>query len=132
MADKAFRDYLPYHKNSETTPQIVTADTPTFELLNELVIGDNLPAGEYVLTASYEWWMADINDSALFRFVSPITIGTVYSQEPRDLSDVVFRTAAAPFTYLGGPITFRFEASTTVGGSVLNVNWSSLEWERKA
>ena len=132
MGKVAFRTHYPYNKNVVPVPIVITDDTPTFTLLNEFIITDNLPAGEYILIVSYEWFMPDTNDSALYRILSPLTVGTIYNHEPKDASEVLFRTSASPFTWAGGPITFRLEASTTVGANDLTVNWSSIEFERKA
>ena len=132
MVDVAFRSYLPYHKNGVVAPVLITDDSPVFTSINTLVIASSLPAGEYVLNAGWEWWIEDVNDSALFRVASSITQGTIYSLEPKDQSDLRFDSASAPFTFAGGPITFDLQASKTDGAQNLTVNWSSIEFERKA
>ena len=132
MADVAFREYLPYHKSPIAAPLVVTDDDPTFTTMNTLVITENLPAGEYVLTICWEWWMADVNDSAMFKIIPPLTLGTVYQHEPKDASEVIVRTAAQPLTYAGGPVTITTEASKTAGADDLHINWSTIEFERKA
>jgi hypothetical protein len=131
MANKDFREYLPYHKNVVDTLLTITADTPTFTTINQLVITDDLPAGEYVLTLSYVWWMIDVNDSALFRVTWPITTAEIYRYEPQDQSDLIARTHARPVTFGGGPLTITFEGSKTLAAQDLNINWSTIEFERK-
>jgi hypothetical protein len=131
MADVNFRDYLPYFKSPIAAPLTVTDDTPTFTTMNTLVIADNIPAGEYVLTICWEWWMPDVNDSALFKIIPPLTTGTVYQHEPKDAGEVTIRTASQPITYSGGAITILTQASKTVGASDLHINWSTIEFERK-
>ena len=132
MADVQFRTYLPYHKVRVDTPIVVTADTPTYTQMAQLVITDNLPAGEYVVSISWEWSMPDVNDSALFRVISPILQDTIYRHEPNDANEKAFRTASIPLTYAGGPITFTTEASKTTGAADLTIGLSSIEFERKA
>jgi len=131
MAEIAFRDYLPYHLNIEETPLVITSDSPTYTTINQLIISASLPAGQYIMTLSYVWWMADTNDSALFRVISPVTSGEVYKHEPKDASDLVSRTQARPVTHAGGPITITFEGSKTAAAGNLNINWSAVEFERK-
>ena len=131
MADKAFRDYLPYHKSVIDSPVVITADTPTFTTINQLVISDSLPAGEYVVTLSYVWHMADVNDSALFRVSSPVTTGEIYKYEPKDASDLIVRTHAKPVTHAGGAITITLEGSKTTAAGDLTIDSSAVEFERK-
>lgn len=132
MAEIVFRDYLPYHKNVVATPVVITDDTPTWTTINQLVISDTLPAGEYVITLNWTWQMADVNDSAYFRLVSPLTSGQTHIYEPRDANDVSVRTAATPVTHAGGAVTLTFEGSKTVGAQDLTIDESSIEFERKA
>ena len=131
MADVPFRTYLPYHYNSVETPIVVTDDTPTWTVVNTMIIGDNLPAGVYCLTLSWKWEMADINDSALFRVISPITTGESYRYEPNDVNERRIHTISTPETHLGGAITFQFEASKTVGAASLTIAESYFQFERK-
>jgi len=131
MADADFRVKFPYHSNIVSTPVLITSEEPTFTTINTLIITDNLPAGTYVLTGNYEWSMPDVNDSAIFRIISPLTLGTEYKQEPKDASDLQLRSVNSQFEWSGGPITFTFEGSITVGATILTIGFSQLIFERK-
>ena len=126
-----FRTYLPYHKNVITTLQTITDDTPTFTTIIQLVISDNLPAGEYSLKVGYEWNMPDVNDSALFRIISPVTAGAIYTVEPKAADDSRYDAASFPLTWAGGPITLDLDASKTSGAMDLSVTYAMMEFERK-
>ena len=131
MADVDFRVKFPFASNTVSALVEVDAELPTFTEINALAITDNLPAGDYALTVTYEWNMADVNDSAVFRVISPVTVGTEYSKEPKDNSDLVINTLSFVVPWSGGPITFSLQASTTVGASTLNISTSQICWERK-
>lgn len=132
MADVDFRVKFPW--NSATNAETVTVgtETPTFTQLIELDITEDLPAGEYVLTVVYEWSMPDTNDSGLIRVISPVTSGDVFSQEPKDNSDVQLRTFAQAVNWSGGAINFSLQGAVSIGGNNMTVSFSQLTFERKA
>jgi len=130
MADVDFRVKFPLKIETVSTPIIVSNAEPTFSQLCFLNITDAIPAGTYELKVIYEWFMPDVNDSAIFRIISPVTAGTEYRNEPSDESDVVIRALSSYFTHAGGPIGFSFEAATTAGAQDLTVNYSQLSFER--
>lgn len=131
MADVDFRVKFPYKSNVINTPIEITTPEPTFTAINTLVVSDNVPAGTYLLQVSWDWSMPDVNDSAIFRLISPITAGKEYRQEPKDASDAQLRTFSAEYEWSGGPITFDFEGSITVGATTLTIGFSQIIFERK-
>ena len=135
MANRLFRDYLPYHTISEKTPIVISTETtPTFVEMVHLNILDSLPAGQYVLVIAWEWSMPTVgNGSALFQVISPEVTNTVYQHEPKDSNDRIYRSTALPIDFTGGPLSILAQASRTAGATAdLTIHQSSIMFERKA
>ena len=130
---RKFRDYLKYYTISVISPVVVSTEiTPTFKQMALLDITDDLEAGEYMLVVTWDWSMADVNDSALWQIISPAVTDNVYSSEPKAADDRIYRSTAHPITHAGGPISFLTQASRTAGATAdLTIHRSSITFERK-
>lgn len=114
-----------YHINTEGA-QSINTEEPAFELINELDVTDDMPAGSYELLLGYAWSMPDTNDSALFRVDVQGTTGEIFRREPKDINDVDNRTVLVPYDHAGGVFNAKFYGSITTGGKTLSIERSSV------
>lgn len=123
-------EYMPYRRNNTILTSVID-DNPVFQPVCQLAEPAGLPAGEYVLTASWIFNLPDLNDAMIWRFVIDGVVGNEFQAEAKDVDDQFGWSFAVDWQATGAALDIALEARVEDGGNSATVIQAMLSVERK-